>query len=468
MNLVKISAYLVLAFLTVPDREAAWAVDSFAPPPGKEVRQKLEAAIIDPASRFQENGGVLIPEEAAAFHTTTLDISESKSTHEPLVLFCGTFSEPQKQPDIEDNISSDICGVFNLKTSVVYILSNKARQNLTLRRFQLSKSTDYILMDGGCGDSCDWEGATELFAYNSNMEEFEKIWAINTYERRSADGPDSTTDYIDRGTLSEGERENEGMKEIVLSIKREDRYSEPPQKVKEIKEWYSWRNGAPYLVQRTENDMVVLDRAAGERMYAVLQINVSTAALGKMGLIDYLGDENQLVAVAAEHAIYTYMYSLGNTGKDYPMLRELLHRSLDSKSPCRSLAGNLIYNFSSFNGFSLAKEDRDLLWDALRGAPTNVYVIFLLSEVGDGRIAPVLVARFKDSIERRNACSAAEALSPVYTAAEHGVKFPADFIEYVEKAAGLGLQCKDGEVEFDLADNIRSVLPLLSVGDMGR
>lgn len=466
MNPARRLTYSAIMLLGIISRTPSLAAGNLIPE--DETRHKLETTILDPSSIFQENGTGFFPDETAVFLTKTLNITESKFAHKPLALFCGTFSESGKQLNIEDYISDDICGVFDLEKSLVYILSGKARQNPSIRHFPLSKTTDFILLDGTCGYSCEGEGLAELFTYNGITGNFNKIWSINTYRHTSADGPDSSSDYIDRGTLSEGIRGNENMREIVLTINREDMHSEPPQDIKEIKEWYSWKNGRPYLAQRTENNQLVLDREAGERLYAVSQIDVSTSAPGRMALIDYLGDKNPMVAAAADHKIFSHMYNLEKTdGLDYTMIHELVRSYLDKNSPSSSSAGNLLSHFRSFDGFSLTREDKDLLWNIFSSDSANDYVLLLLSSAGDERPAQTLVTRFRDRIEQKNACAADEVLSYVYAAAKQGVVFSDDFRKFLEETAGMGLVCQDEEVNFDIAYNIKIVLPILQRNTAG-
>lgn len=420
----------------------------------KEVRQKLLTAISDPASRFQKYGAAISPDETAGFLIKTLSITKSRSSGEPLILFCGAFSGPLNRPDIEDDMSNDVCGVFDLKNSLVYILSDKVRHGVSIRPFPLSKTTDFVLLDGVCGFDCQWEGLSELFAYNGPGGGLEKIWDVSTYRHVSADGCDSSSDYIDRGVLSEGVRGAENMREIVLSISREDRHSEPPQDIKEIKEWYSWKNGRPYLVQRIENSRPVLDRAAGERLYAVSKIDVSTAVPGRMGLIDYLGDENPMVTEAADHAIYSHMYSMEKTGQlDYPMVRELVRRYLDKNSPCRGGAENLLSQLWSFNGFSLEKEEKDMLWNAY-GRTQDDLILQLLSSAGDARVLASLLEQFAGAVEKKDACAADDAYARINTLAGKGVPLGDTGRSMLQRAARANLVCNNGDAEWNVSKNI--------------
>lgn len=444
----------VLALLSALCCTSAFAVDYFAFPSEKEIRQKLETAILDPSSRFQDDGVVLFPAETIEFHTKTLSITKSRSTSEPLVLFCGT-SGPENRPDVESDNSDDICGLFDLKNSLVYILSNKTRPDIAIRPFPLSKTADFILLEGVCGRySCKHDGISELFEYNGSSGTLSKIWATNTYNHISADGCDSSSEYIDRGVLSEGIRGAENMREIVLSINREDKHSEPPQEIKEIKEWYGWKNGRPYLVQRSENARLVLDRAAAERIYAISQIDVSTTAPGRMVLIDYLADENPMVITAANHAIYSHMRAMEKTGEmDYLLISELVRRYLDKNSPCRSGAGNLLSNARALDGFSLAKDDRDLLWNAYSGGGADDFILQLLSSSGDERALKPLLERFEAAVDTKDSCAADEAYIHINNLVGKGVPLGTKEKSVLKKAAQSNLVCIDGS-ELNVSRNI--------------
>jgi len=435
---------------------SSFAADNYVSLSEKEIRQKLEAAILDPGSRFQANGGGISPDETSEFHIKALSLTKSRSAGEPLVLFCGTFLGPASRSDIEDEMSDDVCGIFDLKESLVHVLTNKARPDISIRPFPVSKSADFVLLDGVCGDySCKWHGTSELFEYNGSSGTLNKIWAANTYDHVSADGCDSSSEYIDRGVLSEGLRGAENMREIVLSINREDKHSEPPQEIKEIKEWYSWKNGRPYLVQRTENARMVLDRAAGKRLYAVSQIEVSTTVPGRMVLIDYLADENRMVAAAADHAIFSHMYNMEKNGAlDYQMIRELIHRYLDKNSPSRSGAWNLLSHFRSFDGFSLTKEDKDMLWNAYSGGGPEDLTLQLLSSAGDERVLNPLLELFEAAVEKKDGCAADEAYAYINNLAGKGVPLGTKEKSVLKKAAQANLICNNGDAEWNVSRSI--------------
>lgn len=446
----------VQALLAMCGCVPAFAADDPVFPSDKEIRQKLQTAILDPSSRFKETGAPITTDETTEFRTKTLSITKSRSSSEPLILFCGTFSGPGNQPDIEDDRSNDICGVFDLKNSLAYILSDKARNDISIRPFPLSKTVDFVLLDGACGFNCRWEGMSELYEFDASSGSVKKVWGINTYSHVSADGCDSMSDYIDRGVLSEGLRGAENMREIVLSINREDVHSEPPQDIKEIKEWYGWKKGRPYLVQRTENARLVLDRAAAERLYSISQIDMSTASPARMGLIDYLADKNPMVAAAAWQAGYSHMYTMErNVGLDHIMIRELLHRFLDKNSPSRSGAENLLSRIRSFAGFSLAKEDKDLLWNAYSGGVPDASIIELLSSAGDERALKPLLDRFEAAVVQKNGCTAGEAYIHINNLAGKGVLLGDKEMSVLRNGAQANLVCDedghDWEVSRDIA-----------------
>ncbi len=451
----RVSPVRLLAILAILGRISAFAMEGQAFPSEKEVRQKIEAAMLDQEARRQIDGVVLFQEEPTEFRIKTLSITKSRSTSEPLILFCGT-SAAGNRPDIEEGGSEDICGVFDMKRLFVYILSDKARPGISIRPLPLSKTTDLIILDGACGEySCDHYGVSVLFEYNASAGALGKIWSVNTYSHVSADGPDGSSEYIDRGVLSEGVRGSENMREIILTTTREDIRSEPPEKIKEIKEWYSWRSGRPYLVQRNENGRLVLDRAAGERLYSISRIDVSTSSPGRMGLIGYLADENQVVAAAARQAIFSHVYDTEKAGAiDRQMISELIRRYLDKTSPCRSGAWTMLSHFRSFAGFSLAMEERDLLWKEYSGGYQDDLTLQLLVSVGDERALSPLLEQFKAAVAKNDACAASDASGYMRILAGKGVSIGAEERAILANGARADLTCNNGCAEWNVSIGI--------------
>jgi hypothetical protein len=139
----------------------------------------------------------------------------------------------------EENPIQSIAGVYLKGPGVVKILASGFAHNLNVRKFLVNKNTDYVLVEGVCGGNCSWEADASLFEFDEQKMTFENKFKLPFFHHMSADGCDGSSNYIDKAELKGGDWLDNGLREIIAEITRDDMGSEPPEKIKKIVEHYS-------------------------------------------------------------------------------------------------------------------------------------------------------------------------------------------------------------------------------------
>lgn len=355
----------------------------------------------------------------------------------------------------EDKFIINIAGAYFPYSKTVKIFGGQSIGDIKLKRFVLSKIKDYVLFEGSCNDYYDCLSVmkSELFEFDEKQLMFNKIFDFPLFEHVQGDGCDSTTNYIDRAEIKEGEWIEGGLREVIVNIKREDIGSNPPERIKEITEKYSWKNGKIYLIEKFENKQKILSKESAEKLLIVSELCKTSNTEHFINLIYFLGEENQIVRENAYHCLYSLSLVKGESFDK--LINILITKALDNNWPGKESARSLLYSWASFNNFFLNETNKNLVWEILNREKTDDLWLRILVYQKDMRVLPVLTEMIYKATEENNGCLADMYYVYLYNLIDGNSKMLSpDIVRILKKAIQTGLICKDYEYEINVSVKI--------------
>jgi len=354
----------------------------------------------------------------------------------------------------------NIAGVYLPQDEKVIVLASGFNKDFAIRQFFISKNTDYVLVEGVCG-RYDWRASSRLFEFDEFKKSFTNKFDFPYFEHVVADGCESSSNYIDRANLKYGEWLDNGFREIIAEISREDLGSNPPEEIKKIVEHYSWIDNKLYLAEKVENEKVVLSRQAAKRLLKVNTLCEQDDIKSNISLLDFLGDENEIVRSEAHRCLYVFYSKVPKsvtTEDANKLIYLLILKASDPNDKGWNEANTLLWNWD----IKLNPNNHQIIWEKWEKDKTNETWLRLLVKQKDKRVLKTLYEWLEKAIEEKNACRVEE-LSVYYIRNLIGSESELSDREksIFKKAIKANLICEEGYIPLNVSKNIAEWLNLL-------
>ncbi|MEW6012110.1 MAG: hypothetical protein ACP5SD_02910 [Elusimicrobiales bacterium] len=200
-----------------------------------------------------------------------------------------------------------IAGVYFPESKKIVFVSHGTDEDFRIKTFNLKDGESFILIENSGEDS--FYKSAGLYKIDVDGKDVILLGSFPSYSHISADGCDSSSNYIEKSVITEGDLRDNGYREVVVNINIEDISSHPPIEEKNREEIYSYDGSRFVLEQIIKDGKTVLDREDSKKLLRLKDICVKPEKKYFEEVARFNSHQNEYLREEARRCVYNIINS---------------------------------------------------------------------------------------------------------------------------------------------------------------